>query len=77
MAGAAADTGSWPDSAPQMPLNTCMRVAGEHDRIQRKQRRAHDIDAADEFVRAAVGIHAPDHHRNHLKRLRQRRAWSA
>ena len=72
IAGAAADTGTCPDSAPQTPLNTCKFVAGENNVVQRKQRRADDVHAAHQFVRPAVRIHAPHHHRNHLKGLRQR-----
>ena len=47
-------------------------VSRHHNIVQGKQRRAHDIHSAHEFVRSAVGINAIYHHRQHLKGLRHR-----
>ena len=46
-------------------------VAGGEDLLERGERRAHDVDAAHQLVRPAVGEDPVDHQRNHLERLRQ------
>src|SRR5580700_4382294 len=45
-------------------------IAGGHDFRERGQRRSDDIDAPDQFIRAAVGKHLVDHQREDLKGLR-------
>ena len=57
MAGAEADTGTEPDSAPQISVEDFHGVAGGDDFGERNERRAHDVHAAHQFVRAAVGEH--------------------
>src|SRR5690606_21083524 len=46
------------------------RVAGGEDRLERRQRGADDLHPADELVGAPIGVHAIDHQRLHLERLR-------
>ena len=72
IAGAAAETGTLPDSAPHTPLNTSVLSPVIFNPVQRGQRRAHDVYAAHQFIRTAVGINLPHQHRQYLERLRQR-----
>ncbi len=50
MAGAAADTGTLPDSAPQTPLNTLRSVPRGFNLIQNSERRADNIYAPHQFI---------------------------
>ena len=45
-------------------------ISGEQNAVHRGQRRADDIDAAHQFVGAAIGINAPDQNRQNLECLR-------
>ena len=60
MAGATAETGIWPDSAPQMPLKMSLVIVGGEDAVERGLRGADDGDAADELVRTAIDEDAID-----------------
>src|SRR5207248_8750812 len=46
-------------------------IAGGEDAVERGLRRAHDVDTADELVRAAVDVDAIDDERDHLEGLRR------
>ncbi len=44
-------------------------VAGGHDAGERGEGRADDIDAADQFIGTAIGVHAIDDYRQNLEGL--------
>jgi hypothetical protein len=59
MLGDTAETGTQPDSAPQLPLKTA--ASSPVARIWKTgERRADDIDAAHKFIFAPVGINPID-----------------
>src|SRR5258706_6079873 len=53
-------------------VKNMLLVARRYDSCQCRQRRAHNIHSAHQFVRPAVGINLVHNYRQHLKRLRQR-----
>ena len=71
IAGADAETGTHPDSAPQIPLNTSTLFPGNYNPLQRRDRRAHNVHSPHQLVRPPIRIHAPHNYREHLESLRR------
>ena len=71
IAGAAADTGTLPDSAPHTPLNTLVVSPVAAICVNTVSGRADNIDASHQLVGTPIRINSPHHDRQHLKRLRQ------
>ncbi len=70
MAGAAAATGTEPDSAPQYPLNTSIWSPVAMILVSETRAVPDNIHAAHELIGAVIGVDFVNHERLHLKGLR-------